>query len=183
MAKQKVLRNVNSAHTCVLDQINWMRKKKKKRKKIPHSLTRFACVRVCSRECVQLWLADCLQWNVSCPHHMTRCAAVMCVRTYLCVCVIKCVCVSALHSQECVRVTGRQTDGRRAKERQQGAGKSIDNVTSFLILHWHCDTLRCCVCSAGSLPSRVRVQKIQDVKSVPQILTPSDWMTLFQKCA
>lgn len=142
MAKQKVLRNVNSAHTCVLDQINWMRKKKKKRKKIPHSLTRFACVSVCSRECVQLWLADCLQWNVSCPHHMTRCAAVMCVRTYLCVCVIKCVCVSALHSQECVRVTGRQTDGRRAKERQQGAGKSIDNVTSFIILHWHCDTLR-----------------------------------------
>lgn len=91
----------------------------------------------------------------------------VCVHISVCVWLSVCVCVSALHSQECVRVTGRQTDGRRAKERQQGAGKSIDNVTSFIILHWHCDTLRCCVCLAGSLPSRVRVQKIQDVKSVP----------------
>lgn len=122
-------------------------------------------------ECVRV-SASSSDWQIACSemsaaHTIWHAVPLLCVCAHICVCVIKCVCVSALHSQECVRVTGRQTDGRRAKERQQGAGKSIDNVTSFLILHWHCDTLRCCVCSAGSLPSRVRVQKIQDVKSVP----------------
>lgn len=99
--------------TRVFDQVN-----RAKEKSLIH--WKDSLVGMCVCEGIQLRLADYMQWNVSCLHHLTA----------LCVC-DSCESVIASFIRVCERL-GRQTDRQQGGEtaRQQGGEESISNVTT-----------------------------------------------------